>query len=77
MLETINSFTQKPSLSQIVSYILEIIMVGTFFGITQMKMSQILVLRIVFIALFSILLVIQVISAFITSTTDPIDDLLI
>ena len=74
--ETINTFTQRPSIAQIVSYILFILQITTFYAIIQQRYANI-ISSIVFHVLFGISILGEIITTVITSYIDPSDSFMI
>ena len=74
--ETINTFTQRPSIAQIVSYILFILQITTFYAIIQQRYASI-ISSIVFHVLFGISILGEIITTVITSYIDPSDSFMI
>lgn len=72
----INTFSQSPSIAQIISYLLFLMQVLVFFIIIQ-KRYESRVMRIVVIIVYSICVVFHVVVTFLTSLSDPSDDFMI
>ena len=74
--EKITSFTQRPSVPQIVSYILFLLQVITFYTLIQSNYSQ-EISRTLFHILFAISISGEIIFTIITSCIDPSDTYMI
>ena len=74
--ETINTFTQRPSVAQIVSYILFTLQITTFYAIIQQRYSN-TVSSIVFHVLFGISILGEIVTTVVTSYVDPSDPFMI
>lgn len=74
--KTINSFTQRPSVAQIIAYLLFTMQIVLFAAIIQ-KHYKSNAKRIGIIVVYSILLFVHILATFLTSCSDPSDDFMI